>query len=196
MNTILQTEAGRGISRRLRKKNGYSIAEALLATLIVALLSAGIAAGTAFAVRQYNYSVSVSESKVLCSTLSNILRSELGTTKTISVNGAGQVISIRPSKNYSVAGDAGTETEKLSVLRTELNGTESSYGELMLDDRPLLPSGAYTSYRLRAKADVTYDEDEKLFHVTLSIRTADGEERVSSSFVVMPLNEVNVLPPD
>ena len=195
MSTILRTEPGRGAAGRLGKKNGYSIAEALLATLIVAMLSAGIAAGTAFAAKQYNYSVSVSESKVLCSTLSNILRSELSATDVIAVNGAGQVVGILSSPSYRTDGFAGTETEKLSVLHAAVDGVESNYGVLMLDEQPLLPAAAYTSYKLRAKADVTYDADENLFRVTLWIRTADGAERTSSSFDVMPLNDVIVRPP-
>jgi Tfp pilus assembly protein PilV len=69
--------------RRLRKRSGYSLAESLLALLIILLLSAGIAGGVAFAVRQYNEAMIRSEAKVLCSSLSNVLRNELSITSDI-----------------------------------------------------------------------------------------------------------------
>ena len=181
--------------RRLRKKNGYSIAESLLALLIVVLLSTGIAAGIAFATRQYNASLSMSESKVLCSSLTNILRSELSTTRKITVNAVGKVVSIQPSPNYRTAGVAETEAEKQSTLRALRNGVESSYGELMLGEQPLLPTAAYSSYELNASADVRYDDDPGIFEVTLTIYSSDGsKELVSNTFEVIPLNEVQILP--
>ena len=68
------------LRRALRKKAGVSIAETLVALLIVSLLTMGIATGVAFAARQYNKSVIQSESRVLCSTLTAAISDKLRNT--------------------------------------------------------------------------------------------------------------------
>jgi hypothetical protein len=42
-------------------------------------------------------------------------------------------------------------------LYAQRDGIPVEKGELMLDNTPLLPSAAYSSYGLGAKADVYYD---------------------------------------
>ena len=72
---------------KLRSGKGFSIAEALVAVLILLLVSGVVAAGIPAAGRAYDNVVQVSNAEVLLSTSMSALRNELGMAKDIEVNG-------------------------------------------------------------------------------------------------------------
>jgi hypothetical protein len=178
--------------RRLRRKSGYSIAETLLALLILLILSSGIAGGIAFAARQYNESVMRSEAKVLCSSLSNVLRGELSITGDIDPHPGdeGRVkVQGFVSPNYAAEGTVQAGETKCASLHAQRDGVDAERGELMLDDSPLLPSAAYSSYAMDAKADVYDDRTLGLFEVTVEVWSGDGRAKLAeNTFEVIPLN--------
>ncbi len=206
---------GTRVLRRLRAKTGYSLAESLLALLIVLLLSTGIATGVAFAVRQYNAAMVRSETMVLSSTLSSIIRSDLciidaGKDRvSVVVDGEGnQWLSGYNSRNY--ASDVNPDTNNLSCFTIPAEGAATyrgnTYGVLAIrpvggtaeQENLLLSRAAYSSYGLKARVAVQVDSEPdageeivKSFHVTLVILTPDKKE-VPTSFEVLPLNRIGV----
>ena len=169
---------------------GFSFAELLVTILILTLVSGGMARGVAFARDQYRKSMILSESKTLCSTLSDIIKDEL-----------------RNATNYKYENDTVlfTSHDNVSDCRFYIpEGTE--YGELWLgSDQPgdkqysqhnrrLISTAAYSAYKLKAKVEISCDNQnnatgETVFHVKLEIWDAQKSEvTVSSEFDVIPLN--------
>ena len=168
---------------------GFSFAELLVTILILTLVSGGMARGVAFARDQYRKSMILSESKTLCSTLSDIIKDEL-----------------RNATNYKYENDTVLFTShELNVSDCRFyipEGTE--YGELWLglgggtndpkNNRRLISTAAYSAHKLKAKVEISCDNQnnatgETVFHVKLEIWDAQKSEvTVSSEFDVIPLN--------
>lgn len=79
---------------RLKKKTGFTLAETLLAVLIMLMVSSIVAAGIPAAKNAYEKVVLASNAEVLMSTAVSALRNELGTAKDISLadNQTGSVL--------------------------------------------------------------------------------------------------------
>lgn len=176
----------------------------LTATILVLLVSATVVIGVSFSVNQYNRSKMRSESHMLCSTLAEVIRTELANTRTITLgsrSGSGSVYTLKSffSKNYAVKqGQTAFYSVKVDRQSGAISSAGSGYGELMLGAEKngnlygnlLLGSASYTEYGLGAKVEsVTYDITSNIFHVELSVGK-DGTELVSRSFDVLPLNEI------
>lgn len=191
--------------RRLRGRGGYSIAEALLAVLILALLSSGIAAGVSFAVRQYNASMVRSESMVLTSTLTSIIRNELsivsGGTGRVTVEGNKLVSFV--SRNYTSEGNEEENRQSRFVVATKDAVTKNgkAYGYLAIQPKDggtenlLVGRSSYSAYQLKARVDVTVNpaagDTVESYTVTLSVLLPSGEV-LTNVFTVLPLNTVGI----
>ncbi len=209
---LRKNPAGHETARRAW--SGFSLGETLVALLIVSLLSMGIATGVAFAARQYNRALVRSEARILCSTLTNIFREELGNTQTIDTNPANDSIRFF-SSNYTPPGAHGEENRFLSSIYSvryqseetyTAGANDAEYGQIIFRtydasgspiDRMILPLEAYVPVRdLRAKATVKYDGDtgkNGVFEVTLNIRAGeDTQDQVTSTFYVIPLNKPTI----
>lgn len=181
------------IKKRLRTQGGFSIAEMLVTILILALVSGGLAGGIRFGMEQYNRSMQLSEAKILCSTLTSILREELSNTHEIWTDG--ETVSSFYSRHY--ADRSFDEGSRLAAVEPDV-GEEREYGELAMMDvggegesKPLLSSASYTRFDLRVKPEVKYSDG--VFTVTLKIRPKGAsEDTLASSFCVLPLNDVQV----
>ena len=188
---------------RLRGKGGFTLAETLVTLLILGLVSAGMAAGIRFGVAQYQQSVRLSEARLLCSTLTNVIRGELANTTTVELgeNTGGTEYAVLRffSPNYAMKE---SRSAFLSVDVTKDDLTLTEYGVLLLGQvdasgavsgNLLINSAAYSSYGLRANADVRYDKSLQIFIVTLRIRSGEGsDDLLSSSFDVLPLNDLRL----
>lgn len=182
------------LARIVSNEQGFTLTEVLAAVAIMSLVSMCMAMGVHFAVKQYHNSMVQSESKVLCSTLTAAIQEELSNTRTVSIDGGGNVTGFfssitngKDSKFYTVSVDEDNNVTKLA---------EGEYGKLYLENdeggRLLLSNAAYSSYNLGARLDsLAYDKDNKVFHATLSIGL-NGNEITSSSFDVKPYNEMKV----
>ncbi len=182
---------------RLRGRGGFSIAEMLLTIAILLLVSGGVASGIRFGVEQYKKSMALSEAKVLCSTLTSAIQSELGDTVRVRLGGDNKV------KAFFSRGNGMCSLIPVTVTKEEdgkVTVSESSddYGELVLAPsgnvalgNPLLNSKAYSStYKLGANASIEYDSAQAVFEVTLRVRSEGGGDIVESEFRVIPLNDV------
>ena len=198
-------------TQRIRKKRrgmphghkGFSMAETMVALIIVSLLSMGIATGVAFGARQYKKSVTLSESKILCSTLSSVIRNEL-------VN-ATKVYPGTPtafdSKNYTISGSNGKRCFVMQTGEDEsvtYSDGSSTFGLIYVADQgsfdnplELIPAAAYSSYRLKANVSVAYHEKtttvDEHFAVTVKIKDDAGDEQAEAQFIVIPLNKLEKL---
>ena len=178
------------------------MAEALLATLLVALLSMGVAAAMSFAGRQYRASMLASESKLLASTLTNVVRGELSNTPRIRLADAAGTVDSFYSRGYA---HEETEMSRFYAVRVDenLNVTpagDEAFGQLLLGSLDgegrlvgnlLLSGAAYGTWPLQARVCVRYDAAGQVFHVTLSVRDPDGNV-YPNEFDVLPLNDVIV----
>ncbi len=187
-----------------RTRRGFTLAETLIAMLILSLVSFGMAEGIRFGVEQYRRSMMLSEARVLCSTLTSVIRGELANTTNWSET---TPVSFYSPTYASEKGNSDRLSTFISATKTESGYIEAvpdsdnglRYGELMLgkvngdgslSGNLLLGSRAYTSYRLRANASASYDSVNKIFVVTLRLRPADQEkDLLVDTFHVIPLND-------
>ena len=184
---------GRKTCQRLRSNRGVSFAELLITLLILSLSSAGMAGGVLFAKEQYRASMVLSESKVLCSTLSDSIKDALRNAKNIQVD----------SNNRDFQFEAKDWRGGKSHIETlNSQGEKADYGELWIvgtsdsesNNKRMASSASYSSYHLQAKAAISYVAEEELFHVTLTIRdAARGQDVIENhSFDVFVLNPVKI----
>ena len=128
------------IKKRLSDKKGFTLAETLMAILILLMVTAVVAGGIPVAVNAYNKVVLASNAQLLLSTTMTRLRDELGTATQITVEeneikyvndkGVGNKISLTDKEgvyleeNYT----ASTDDKKYKhLLVTEQAATESLY---------------------------------------------------------------------
>ena len=180
---------------KLRKSGGFSLAETLVAMLILSLVAGAMAGGVMFAREQYRKCMILSESKALCSTLSDVIKDQLRNAESIrSVNSSGATLFT--SRDIS-GGD--------SCIYTKVASPGDEYGELWIGDptkpdskdnknfdngKRLISSASYSIYHLQAKVNIDYDKTEERFHVILTIRDAvKNRDTVESTFDVFCLND-------
>lgn len=175
----------RYLKEKWKSSGGYSLAETLVAVLILLLVSAGLATGMTLASRQYRRSILSSESKILASTLNAVIENELANTPEKKVDG-GSVYFYSP--NY------GGENRTF-CLTEESNG----YGKVALADSPdgtgdvmpLVSSSCYAN-GMGAKVSVTWEGSGRgYFHVVLTIGDSAGEELLTTTSDVLPLNDLS-----
>ena len=182
------------IRKKLSSKLGFSLGELLAATIILLLASQVMAQGMAFAVRMYNESLTRSHGKQLCSTLTNVIETELRYTTSITIDSSGTL------KNY-FSPIYGKTQSSFSVIDEKGNLAQStSGGEVAIqisDDndnliwQKLISSASYSSYKLKARVgSVIFDEGSDTFHVELHIIDKNGKNLVTNKFDVIAVNEV------
>lgn len=176
-----------------RGQGGYTLVEAVVTLLIVVMVTMCVATGVAFAQRQFDLSMAMSESKVLCSTLENAIRNEIRYANIVDARGGAVRFT---SLNYADTSGEDPTWE----LGVERNGivVPGGYGEVVLHRTgadgeivsELLPSTAYTRGMTAAVGTgVTADaEGRKAVEVTLSVYNGKGEELLSEEFSVLPEN--------
>ncbi len=96
MNTRIRQK----IARRLADRKGASIAEMMVTMVILLLAMAIVISGVTLANGQYHRSLILSEEKVLASSLSNLIQSELANVRTVTISGDDLVSFI--SKSYGL----------------------------------------------------------------------------------------------
>lgn len=174
--------------RFLKNRRGASLAEMMLAVLLLLLVTGMLTTGIVFASNSFARSLKRSESKVLYSTLENVIRNELANTQQV-VLGAAEADGSRSllrffSSNYAIREDLSSFVVlPIGSTRGQLAlGTESEYNRL-------LSSSAYT-LSMTASVDVRYYPDPSHFRVWLKIYDASGSVLIGDAFDVLPFNDL------
>ena len=91
------------LNNKLRKRSGFTLAEVLMAVLIVAMVSAVVAAGIPSAVNAYHKITDAANADLLLSTTMTRLRDQLGTAKIVDVDTqSGTIIFRTPGGTRSI----------------------------------------------------------------------------------------------
>ncbi len=184
------------IRKKLSERRGFSLGELLVATIIILLASQVLTQGMAFATRMYNESLERSHGKQLCSTLTNVIETELRYTTTITIDDGGNL-----TKYFSpVYGK--TQSSFLAIDRKGAPVVDTAGGELAIqiidesDDlvwQKLISSASYSSFNLKAKiGSVKFDAKHNTFRVALQVTDKNGNNLVTNNFDVIPVNELKI----
>lgn len=180
---------------RSRHTSGYTLVESLVALIIVSLITMCVATGVSMAQRQFTLSMASSESKVLYSTLENLIRNEIAYADIVTYEGGDVWFS---SLNYA---NEGGDNPTWKLVAVDEHGVSSDgRGEIALcregtDGQPvlerLLASTAYTrGMTASVSTSVSGGTGGKptLAVVSLSIYDGTGLELISEDFSVRPQN--------
>ena len=85
--------------RKLNQQNGFSLAEMLVAILILLMVSSVVAGGVPAASNAYSKAVDAANAQVLLSTAATALRDELGTAKKVNVSNDGKTVRYYSAEN-------------------------------------------------------------------------------------------------
>lgn len=182
---------------------GFSLVEAVVTLAMVSLVAAAMSTGIALAVRQYDASLTVSEAKVLQSTLKTTLQNELSITSLVVLDGnesdADREVKAIFSPNYAVA--EGYSEFKIANEKTDSSGRP--YGEIALGTgtdpvkwKKLVSSSSYHQ-NLGVQLEVIYHKANTANHlpayftVYMSVLSAPDKVVLTDEFDVVPLNEVS-----
>ena len=160
-----------------RRRAGFTLGESMVVLLLLTLVAGAMTAGVLFGFRQYTASMAASESRVLSSTLMNVISNELSNGRNFRLTPEGTLLSFY-SQNY---GDR-DQAAGFSV---------DEEGRLLLNDLPVVSNGSYPrgiSVELRP---IVYSAGR--FHVELVLVDGGGNELFSNSFDVLPLNPGEIL---
>ena len=195
MNHLLKNQIINRIKKKMWSRHGFSLGELLAATLILLLASQVLAQGMSFGVRMYNESLTSSHGKQLCSTLTNMIETELRYTTSVEKN-ADDTLKTYFSPTYG-------KTQS-GFAAIDESGKETTSGEIAIkvtdqDNKTvwqrLISSASYSSYGLKARVtDVTIRSttENTVFHVTLKVTDKEDNELVTNTFDVIPVNKVEI----
>lgn len=186
----------------LRDRGGYTLTEALVTMLIVVLVTGAMATGIAYAFRQYDESISLSQAKVLQSTLKNALQNELAIVEYIIVDetesGPDQELLALKSKNYVSKSWAWSQ---FKTINGKIDSDGNPYGEIALgfgDDptkwKKLISSSSYHGV-MGAQVSIVHhaatDDRQEYYTVKMRILNDSARELTYDEFDVAPLNKVH-----
>ncbi|WP_455504040.1 hypothetical protein [Blautia sp.] len=194
MNFTAKRRVLNKIRKKLSNRQGFSLGELLAATIILLLASQVMAQGIAFGARMYNQSLTRSHAKQLCSTLTNVIETELRYTTSISTDANGELKSYFSPTYGKTYSNFEAIDEKGKEITSADEGGEIAI-EISNDDNKkvwqrLISSASYSSYGLKARVRSVKKENENLFHVILDIRDKDGNKLITNEFDVIPVNKL------
>ena len=106
--------------RKLKQQNGFSLAEMLVAVLILLMVSAVVAGGVPAASNAYSKAVDAANAQVLLSTAATALRDELGTARNVSISGKTVRYYSADNGNYSELSMSGSDDRPVIMLTSYL----------------------------------------------------------------------------
>lgn len=194
----MKDTARKRITDRIRKKlsdrRGFSLGELLAATIILLLASQVMTQGMAFAVRMYNESLTRSHGKQLCSTLTNVIESELRYTTSVTTDTSNRVetyfspIYGRTQSSFCAIDAKGNLAQNPNCGEIAIQITDDDNNLIW---QKLISSASYSSYNLKARVEsVTFDSGSNTFQVELHIMDKNGNNLVTNNFDVVAVNKV------
>lgn len=174
--------------KKLKNNKGMTLTEMLAATIIMLLVSMGLASGVALSNKEFTSSIKQSEALELYSTLSSLISNELRYTSSAYYNDDGEV-----SCMFSVTYAIKNGYPSIVVLDDAGSEVDNEYGELAFGYNRtfnrIIGSASYT-YNLGAKINsFTYNHSLKVFTVDLAI----GEKGTNDSPILEKTFNVRAL---
>ena len=114
--------------RKLNQQKGFSLAEMLVAVLILLMVSAVVAGGVPAASNAYSKAVDAANAQVLLSTAATALRDELGTAKNVSISGETVRYYSADNGNYSELSKGTKDSRSVIMLKSYLGETIEDSG--------------------------------------------------------------------
>lgn len=182
------------IKKKLLNTRGFSLGELLAATVILLLASQILAQGVAYTVRMYNESLTRSNARQLCSSLTAVIETELRYTTSITYDANTGKLLTYFSRDYgqSSSGFLSIDSDDNEVAAGEIAIRKSSKEQGNKYYR-LLSSSTYSSYDLEAKVDsATYDSVNKKFTIKITIYAQNGDKQLETTFDVIPANDLKI----
>ena len=163
------------------KSSGFSIAEMLLAVLIL-LLATGLSAQVfSLASASFFASTNKSEAQMICSTLSDFVRSELTCASEIKLSGEGIDSFIDESGRLGKRCKFDVVNEKLVMQQVE--GSGKVFYPMGGDEKPYARNVKLTKFEIKAT-----DTEKMVFNVVMELSGSNGAVLAKSSFYVMPFS--------
>lgn len=159
--------------RKFRCRAAFTLAEMLVAILIMLMVSGIVAAGIPSAQRAYEGTVTASNAEILLSTTISALKGKLSIASSVEQVSETEISFYNPD----------THSDSRIYLNTGGNG--SSVGDIMFqgivssDGEPLVPSKAREEGQYPSYTSVTVDGKVVTFH-GLCVKDADGKEIAST----------------
>lgn len=197
MSTRLTT-----LLRRLKTdKRGYTLTEALVTMLLVAVVTAAMSTGIAFAARQMTSSLELSEGVVLQSTLKNVVANELAVTSDATVANAPGSDGLYALTNFFSVNYGDVEAASQFVVIDQSGNQKASsagFGQLAIASgskvKKLISQASYTN-GLQAQLSVAFcpasssASSSAYFKAKLTIVNAQGKTVTEDTFDVNSYNQ-------
>lgn len=140
MNKVKMSSRIRSLTYKLRSNKAFTIAEALVATIIMLLVTTIVVAGIPAAIRAYDNVVLTANAEVLLSTSMSVLKNEIGAAKRISVREDGTTIDYYNEGRGSMSQIYTENNGKIMLQRYAVGG--DTLGQGYDDARPLVSDEA------------------------------------------------------
>ena len=154
------------IRRKLHTENGFTLAETLLAVLILLMVSTIVATGIPVARNAYEKVVLASNAEVLLSTTISTLRNELGTATDVDIPGGTAVNNVKSGKAITYYNSARGSSSRIYMIN---DGTDIQF-QRYYSAEGLLPNGATDSGNLISDKTATNN-----LHVTFDTVAFDQD---------------------
>ena len=175
------------IKNRIHNKKGFTLAETLLAVLILLMVSQIVATGIPVAKNAYEKVVLTSNAEVLLSTAATVLRNELGTAREVKIPDKKTVIYYNSTRGNGAK--IGMEEDEVKIHRyfLEEDGISIDSGAESLISKKRATEDLYVTFD-----SVSFDSDNKVitFNAVSVCRKSGSEEKV---LAVRDTLSINVL---
>lgn len=178
--------------KKIKNNSGMSLGEMLVATLIMVLVSIGLATGVALSNKEFIYSIRQSEAQEIYSTLSNLLTNELRYTRQVEYKeGSSEEVKAFFSFTYNVE----SSLSEIVIIDKDDKVVTDDYGYLSLGNEntfnKVLGASSYPN-NLGAKVTIKYNQTNKLFTVDLDIGVIGGSSIINKTFNVRSINNITI----
>jgi len=152
-----------GCLKKLNSSRGFTLAEVLIAVLILLMVTAVVAGGIPVASNAYHKVVDAANAQVLLSTTMTELRDELSLATGVTVENNGKSVTYKSGSTGSTSRIA---TDSAGVQLSEYLDAEFADIRPASADRPLVSDKAATSKLHTEFTSIAYDPGTGLFTVT------------------------------
>ena len=158
--------------KRLRNQNGLTLTEMLCTVIIVLLFSSLVAVGANAAVRTYRESMELSETELLCSTLTAAISDKL------------RYCTVEADNTVFIQGVGYVKGPAKDIFKVDL-----ASGQVYLGENKFLGAYAYPEGLKVKDFSVEYNDTERVFTVKFQIEDRRDTKLAEADFQVKQINQ-------